>query len=84
MGCIYFETVLNDFISKIILATQNILPFLSKAWWSWISVFFIFKYERKQKHNIISGRVISSQADPMYIEISNKKSENKSKIQSFE
>ena len=30
MGCIYFERVKNDFVSKWIV-TQNIFPFLSKA-----------------------------------------------------
>ena len=30
MGCIYFETVLNDFVSKQVVM-QNIFPFLYKA-----------------------------------------------------
>ena len=30
MGCIYFETLLHDFVSKYVVA-QNIFPFLNKA-----------------------------------------------------
>ena len=33
MGRMYFEKVLNDFVSKYVV-TQNIFPFLSKALWS--------------------------------------------------
>ena len=37
MGCIYFEIVLNDFVSKLV-ETQNIFPLLSKVLWSCIKV----------------------------------------------
>ena len=63
MGCIYFETVLNDFV-----VTQNIFPLLSKALrWRINSCYSILFSNLKQKtYNIIISRVISSHLGPMY------------------
>ena len=69
MGCIYLETVLNDFVFKWVVR-QNIFPLLFKALWSRINIFFIVYYSQiwnKKDNNIIISRAISSPMGPIYI-----------------
>ena len=63
MGSILFETVLSDFVSKLVMM-QNIFPLLSKTLWLRINSSYIFKSE----YNIIISRVISHHMGSMYIE----------------
>ena len=69
MGCIYFETVLNDFVFKWVVK-QNNFPPLSKALWSKIIAIIVYYFQiwNKKEHNIIIIRVICSHMAPMYIE----------------
>ena len=72
MGCINFETVLKDFVSKLVVI-QNIFPLLSKALWSTIdSCYCILFSNLKQKNNIISSSswVNRYHMGPTYIETS--------------
>ena len=51
MGCIYFETVLNDFVSKLVVM-KNIFPILSKVLWSRINSRYSIPFSNfKQKKN---------------------------------
>ena len=70
MGCIYFETVLNDFLSKYIV-TQNIF-FLSCPRHCdqglIVVIVYYFQIWNRKENIIIISRVISSHMGPMYIE----------------
>ena len=66
MDCINFETVLNDFVTKKKIVTQNIFPLLSKAFWLRINYFHSLRFSNlKQKEYSI---IISSPMGSMYIE----------------
>ena len=43
MGCIYFKTTVNDFVSKLVVM-QNIFPLLSKGLWSKINSSYSIYY----------------------------------------
>ena len=64
MRCIYFETVLNDFVSKLV-----------KGLWSRInschSILFSNLKQKKKKHRIIISRITNSNIGPMNIETPN-------------
>ena len=68
MSCIYFETVLNDFVSKQVV-TQFIFPLFSKALWSRINSCYIklFSNLKQNRHNMIISRSTSNHMGPMYI-----------------
>ena len=68
MGCIYFETVLNDFFLQISSDTKYFSSLIQDIV---IEDYTIFKLEIKKEHNIIISRVISSHMGPMYIETPN-------------
>ena len=69
MGCIYFETVLNDFVFKWVV-TQNIFPLSFNALGSRINGCYsiLFSNLKKKEHSIITCRVFSGHMDPMYTE----------------
>ena len=72
MDCIDFETVLNDFVS-ILVVPQNIFHLLFKALWSRLIVVVfsnlkLKKKKKKKEHSIIISRVISSHMGSLYIE----------------
>ena len=65
MGCIYFETAVNDFCdTKYIFLScprhcdQGLI----------VVIVYYFQIWNKKEHNIIISRVIESHMSPMYIE----------------
>ena len=69
MGHIYFETVLNDFVSKYVV-TQNIFPLLLRygdCGLIVVRVYYFQIWNKKKEHNI-NIRVINGHIGPMYIE----------------
>ena len=68
MGCIYFETVFNDFVSKLV--KQNIFLSCRRHFDQGLlmSIVYYFQIWNKKEHNIISSRVISRHMSPKYIE----------------
>ena len=69
MGCIYFKTVLTDFVSKQVVM-QNIFPLLFKALLSRINSYYsiLFSNLKQKEHNFISSRVINSLMGLMFLE----------------
>ena len=69
MSCFCFETVLKDFVFKLVV-TQNIFPLSSKALWSGINSCYriLFQIWSTKEHKIIIIRTIRYHIRPMYIE----------------
>ena len=60
MGCIYFETVLNDFVSKLVV-TQNIFSFLFKVFiLELVSLTSLLGYSQSRLPDLSTGEALHS------------------------
>ena len=69
MSCIYFETVLNDFVAKLVVM-QNIFLSYSRHCNQGLIVVIVYYFQiwNQKEHNIINRRIISSHMSLMYME----------------
>ena len=72
MGCIYFETVLNDFDLQIISDTKNLFLTCPRYCDRGLIAIMVYYFQIwNKKKNIIFNRVSSCHMDPMYTETPN-------------
>ena len=72
MACTYFETILNDFVSKLWRKIYFIFCPKQYDWGLTFVTVYYFHFRNKKEHILIISRLISSHIVLMYIETSYK------------